>query len=344
MSTPGLQRRRIPGGKLGPSGNNTSNISSNEVDVASKKNDEDYSSHKIAYDPRDLRETEEQATSPVLTLMEEVLLMGLKDKQGYLSFWNDSISYALRGCILIELALRGKIAMVNDINRKRFPLSDRYIEVIDARLTGETLLDETIKSMKTSEPLTINTWIDYLSGETWNLSKISYQLKQVRERLSKGLVDKGILRTEKKNFFLFEMPTHPLTDTQSKDQIKTRVLNCLTARTIIISPTKYFPETLSLKYLRTLCLICCAYAANVLENILNELSYDDRDQAFSKADQLLNDFSDWPFEKINVNLSESGSNFKTEIIHEVNEDPSKELQLEIIPAVLSIYSNLDSLL
>ena len=47
-----------------------------------------------------------------LTLMEEVLLMGLKDKEGYTSFWNDCISSGLRGCILIELALRGRIELV----------------------------------------------------------------------------------------------------------------------------------------------------------------------------------------------------------------------------------------
>ncbi len=32
-----------------------------------------------------------------LTLMEEVLLLGLKDKEGYTSFWNDCISSGLRG-------------------------------------------------------------------------------------------------------------------------------------------------------------------------------------------------------------------------------------------------------
>lgn len=46
-----------------------------------------------------------------LTLMEEVLLLGLKDKEGYTSFWNDCISSGLRGCILIELALRGRIEL-----------------------------------------------------------------------------------------------------------------------------------------------------------------------------------------------------------------------------------------
>ena len=32
-----------------------------------------------------------------LTLMEEVLLLGLKDKEGYTSFWNDYISSGLQG-------------------------------------------------------------------------------------------------------------------------------------------------------------------------------------------------------------------------------------------------------
>jgi Golgi phosphoprotein 3 len=76
----------------------------------------------IAYDPRDLLlEAGEDARVggklPRLTLMEEVLLLGIKDKQGYLSFWNDNISYALRGCILIELALRRRIGVVKDPGR-----------------------------------------------------------------------------------------------------------------------------------------------------------------------------------------------------------------------------------
>ena len=37
-----------------------------------------------------------------LTLMEEVLLLGLKDKEGYTSFWNDCISSGLRGILLMR--------------------------------------------------------------------------------------------------------------------------------------------------------------------------------------------------------------------------------------------------
>lgn len=54
-----------------------------------------------------------------LTLMEEVLLLGLKDREGYTSFWNDCISSGLRGCILVELALRGRIQLERQQARKR---------------------------------------------------------------------------------------------------------------------------------------------------------------------------------------------------------------------------------
>lgn len=37
--------------------------------------------HKIAYDPRDISENQERNKLPKLTLMEEILLLGLKDKQ-----------------------------------------------------------------------------------------------------------------------------------------------------------------------------------------------------------------------------------------------------------------------
>lgn len=121
--------------------------------------------HKIAFDPRDISESAERQKQPKLTLMEEVLLMGLKDKQGYLSFWNDNISYALRGCIVLELAFRGRISMQKDSSRRRFPLADRVIEVVDDTLTGEVLLDEALKMMKSSEKMSVSAWIDLMSGE-----------------------------------------------------------------------------------------------------------------------------------------------------------------------------------
>ena len=45
--------------------------------------------------------------------------------QGYTSFWNDNISSGLRGAMLIELALRGRITLDNTGMRKRSLLSRR---------------------------------------------------------------------------------------------------------------------------------------------------------------------------------------------------------------------------
>ena len=82
-----------------------------------------------------------------LTLMEEVLLMGLKDKEGYTSFWNDCISSGLRGCILIELALRGRVELERAGMRRKGLLS-RKILIKNSDPCGDVLLDEALKHIK----------------------------------------------------------------------------------------------------------------------------------------------------------------------------------------------------
>jgi len=301
--------------------------------------------HKIAFDPKDIGESAERSKQPKLTLMEEVLLLGLKDKQGYLSFWNDNISYALRGCIVIELAFRGRVSMQKDSSRRRFPLADRVIEVIDDTLTGEVLLDEALKMMKSSEKMSVSSWIDLMSGETWNLMKIGYQLKQVRERLAKGLVDKGILRTEKRNFLLFDMATHPVADGGAKEEIRKRVRNVLTQRTVVLPPSQFLPEDLDFRYIRTISMVCAAYAANVLENALATLGHEARERAFAQVDELLAEYSQWPFGKRTGGASGGiGANIGQVITEEVNNGKDKELQLEVVAACLSVFTRLDSLL
>jgi Golgi phosphoprotein 3 len=173
-STSGLTRRRGAGAassSAGPSDdvNGNSRVSSPgprspapRLDTTGYENSEN--GHKIAFDPRDISESAERIKQPKLTLMEEILLMGLKDKQGYLSFWNDNISYALRGCIVMELAFRGRIRMQKFVGQRAPPLRDRLIEVVDDTLTGEVLLDEALKMMKSSEKMCVADWIDLMSG------------------------------------------------------------------------------------------------------------------------------------------------------------------------------------
>ena len=55
--------------------------------------------------------------------------------------------------------------MVRDPSRRRLPLPDRLIEVIDDRQTGETILDEALKMIKTTEEkMGVGSWIDLMSG------------------------------------------------------------------------------------------------------------------------------------------------------------------------------------
>ncbi|RYP39272.1 hypothetical protein DL767_002281 [Monosporascus sp. MG133] len=347
----GLTRRRGAGGgggatNDGESSNGVSraNSSQNVRDSGPETSYENSENgHKIAYDPRDISESAERSKQPKLTLMEEVILLGLKDKQGYLSFWNDNISYALRGCIVLELAFRGRISMQKDASRRRFPIADRIIEVIDDTLTGEVLLDEALKMMKQSEKMSVASWIDLMSGETWNLMKIGYQLKQVRERLCKGLVDKGILRTEKRNFLLFDMATHPVADGGAKEEIRRRVRNVLTQRTVVLPASQWLPENLEFRYIRTISMVCAAYAANVLENALSTLGHEARERAFTQTDELLAEYSQWPFGR-KVGSTGVGANLPQVISEEVNGAKDKELQLEVVAACLSVFTRLDSLL
>lgn len=60
------------------------------------------------------------------------------------------MSYVLRGCMLMELSLRNRIACFKEPggrHLRKLPC-DRLVEVIDDSPTGEVLLDEALKIMK----------------------------------------------------------------------------------------------------------------------------------------------------------------------------------------------------
>ncbi|BES91015.1 Golgi phosphoprotein [Nesidiocoris tenuis] len=213
-----------------------------------------------------------------LTLMEEVLLLGLKDKEGYTSFWNDCISSGLRGCILIELGLRGRIELEKAGMRRKSLLS-RKVNIKNDTPTGDVLLDEALKHIKeTNPPETVQSWIEYLSGETWNPLKLKYQLKNVRERLAKNLVEKGVLTTEKQNFLLFDMTTHPLTDNTAKTRLVKKVQEA------VLSKWVNDPQRMDK---RLLSLLLLANASDVLENAFAPLNDDDYELAMKRVRELV---------------------------------------------------------
>lgn len=115
-------------------------------------------------------------------------------------------------------------------------------------------------------------------GETWNPMKLRYQLKNVRERLAKNLVEKGVLTTEKQNFFFFDMTTHPLISSQLKSKVVRKVQEALLSKWVN-DPHRMDKRTLSL--------ILLSHSSDVLENAFITLSDDDYEVAMRRIRELL---------------------------------------------------------
>jgi len=246
----------------------TTNIPSNRYEADGDDKPADCEEEEFDHDSKETR----------LTLMEEVLLLGLKDREGYTSFWNDCISSGLRGCILVELGLRGRLELEKTGMRRRSLLNRKIICKNDAP-TGDVLLDEALKHVKETQPAeTVQSWIEYLSGETWNPLKLKFQLRNVRERLAKNLVEKGVCTTEKQNFLLFDMTTHPLVESTIKQKLVKRVQDSVLSRWMN-DPQRMDKRVLSLLYL--------AHSSDVLENAFAPLSDDDYEVAMKRVRELL---------------------------------------------------------
>lgn len=255
-------------------------IQRKNVSQANQQNDRQSDNNARDTDDSKTSDNEDDADSKEtrLTLMEEVLLLGLKDKEGYTSFWNDCISSGLRGCILVELALRGRVELERAGMRRRSLLMRKVILKNDSP-TGDVLLDEALKHVKeTSPPETLQAWIEYLSGETWNPMKLRYQLRNVRERLAKNLVEKGVCTTEKQNFLLFDMTTHPLVDATAKNKLVKKVQDAVLS--------KWVNDAHRMDK-RLLSLIVLAHASDVLENAFAPLSDEDYEVAMKRVRELL---------------------------------------------------------
>ncbi|WFD42969.1 hypothetical protein MPSI1_001620 [Malassezia psittaci] len=123
------------------------------------------------------------------------------------------------------------------------------------------------------------------------------QLKQVRERIAKGLAEKGVLRTEKKSFLLFDMPTHPLADRAQKEAVLRRIYALLTSKSQSVHPDEFYkeePSSVRMRVTRTLCMVCCAFCANVLENTLTHLPTHLSAEVFDRASALVTTYGQWP--------------------------------------------------
>ena len=135
-----------------------------------------------------------------------------------------------------------------------------------------------------------------MSGETWNPLKLRYQLRNVRERLAKNLAEKGVCTTEKQNFFLFDMTTHPLQD----NTIKTRLVKKVQVSDSVAATPRdimryILQDSVLSKWIndphrmdqRMLSLIFMAHASDVLENAFGPLNDEDYEVAIKRVRDLV---------------------------------------------------------
>ncbi|KAJ1499328.1 hypothetical protein HMI54_011876 [Coelomomyces lativittatus] len=248
-------------------------------------------------------------------------------------------------------------------------LSARPIKVINSKITSEVLLDETLRLMKqtevglgtgvsslssegkldpfqkkngsSSQYWSVHTWMDVLSGETWNLLRASYQLRQVRERIAKGLVDKGVLRNEKKSFFMFDVAIHPLVNTQVKTDLIQRLLHVLH----LPWPSSGWHHV----HLRTILLLLAAYAGNVLDPIFHDLSLHQKELGYQRLEALLKAFSQIEPKHKQCGGDVDGLETTQSSIHgnETRKVYSNMFGVEYpegVAAVLSVFSKMDNLI
>lgn len=108
--------------------------------------------------------------------------------------------------------------------------------------------------------------------------KLGYQLRNVRERLAKSLVEKGVCTTEKQNFLLFDMTVHPLTDSTMKQKLVKRVQDSVLSRWV---------NDVHRMDKRILSLLVLSHSSDVLENAYAPLSDEDYEVAMKRTRDLL---------------------------------------------------------
>jgi len=123
--------------------------------------------------------------------------------------------------------------------------------------------------------------------------KLSYQLKNVRERLAKNLVEKGVLTTEKQNFFFFDMTTHPLINKEQKNRLFKKVQESLLSKWVN-DPHRMDKRILSL--------IMLSHSSDVIENAFALLNDEEYEIAMKRIRSLLD--LDMEAESQNPNANE----------------------------------------
>ena len=183
-----------------------------------------------------------------MRLIEELILLMLDEQSGYLEMvpsWD--FSCVIAGAIIADLALEFRIDTDLD-----------SLHLIDAKPTGDSTLDPTLKDISESRgTFSTQYWIEKNTSRSEDIVTVTLD----------RLVEKGILEHEAGDFWslsrsVSRTKTYPTVDGSSREEAKSRILNVI-LNDIIPDP-------------RDVILICLMHACGGFKLILSEEDYQEK--------------------------------------------------------------------
>lgn len=172
----------------------------------------------------------------MLRLVEEIILLLLRDDGRFVRTPNWSMDYAVAGAVLMDLAMEDRID--TDLDN---------LILLDTTPLGDDLLDPTLAEIAEAQgdPKDTRYWIEHTAE----------QAAVIRENAISRLVDIGILEREDDHFlWVFRSRRYPIIDGKSEREVKLRIMGVLFSDEI--------------PYPRDVMLICLADACDIFRQIL----------------------------------------------------------------------------
>ena len=173
----------------------------------------------------------------MLRFVEEITLLMLHDDDGRFArvpSW--SLSYALAGGVLMDLAMENRID--TDLE---------HLILVDATPTGDSLLDPTLAEVAAGEKHDARYWVEQTAERS----------DAIQEEVLSRLIALGILERQEDRFlWVFRSRRYPMIDGQAEREVKLRIMSVLFSDEI--------PDP------RDVVIICLADACGIFKELLSK--------------------------------------------------------------------------
>ena len=192
----------------------------------------------------------------MLTFPEEIVLLALDDKTGkFVDLPPLAMDQALAGAALLELAFQNRID--TDLT---------HLSLVNPKPTGEEMLDPLLEKIVTAK--------DKKDAKYW-VGVFSADGETIREKVLRRLVQRGILKQEKKILWVIPGRRYPMVNDQEEREVRKRI------RSVVVDGEVPGP--------RDVVLVSLASACQLLRSVFTDadlLKYSARIAEVSKMDLI----------------------------------------------------------